>query len=401
MDSAVTTRETLLVIHRCLERLDFTTAASVLQSSLKQEVSNSLSFLVVPYLLLIVSESTFYTMNFPDGTSDLERLYESYGLVLADVNDVTAVMDTVAGYNSNTDEVFQAKFISTLLKQVQILLVCRRQIITVFLSLYNEQIIPNFKKLSISLGPFQKKLEERISSPLLTQQQENLISEIEAISNLLMTQHCISKLQLPDSLCYLYKCKSEIDSWKYRYVQHEDPTLPINTGFFSWTRKFLASLAAKLCFYFPESFLNQKNATTLDNADHDHRYGQMLREFADESKCAHFRLFRLASDRTDSQRKYKILLSYPQTTVYDASITSFLKSSREFLNNFENRELYFWDEKKTLFLWKSDHHLVIALVFEGKREVNDPIIAPFCAKLKASMRFWDLIEDPNPKPNPS
>lgn len=49
-----------------------------------------------------------------------------------------------------------------------------------------------------------------------------LSSEIEAISNLLMTQHCISKLQLPDSLCYLYKCKSEIDSWKYRYVQHED-----------------------------------------------------------------------------------------------------------------------------------------------------------------------------------
>eukprot|EP01126_Amoeba_proteus_P009722 TRINITY_DN13706_c0_g1_i5.p2 TRINITY_DN13706_c0_g1~~TRINITY_DN13706_c0_g1_i5.p2 ORF type:complete len:212 (-),score=32.25 TRINITY_DN13706_c0_g1_i5:870-1505(-) len=152
-------KETLLVIHRCLERLDFCRAVQVLNSVMNSESATTLSFLIGPYLLLTACESSYYSMTFLEEQEmlqtalndyhrvasterevrpfdsqlkieDTSQLYHLYGKILRDFEDVIAVLDTVSSYEEDTQESAEAKFVSTLLTQMRLVLVARRKLIS-------------------------------------------------------------------------------------------------------------------------------------------------------------------------------------------------------------------------------------------------------------------------------
>lgn len=144
-----------------------------------------MSFLVAPYLLLVACESSFYTMTFLEDLVTVQaalrkneqvaidirhfehpkledtcvcykitflifgkQLYRLYGRILRDVEDVTAVLDTVAAYEENSRDISQAKFVSDLLSQLQHILVARRKMISLLSILTDRDIIPDFQHLA-------------------------------------------------------------------------------------------------------------------------------------------------------------------------------------------------------------------------------------------------------------
>jgi hypothetical protein len=88
--------------------------------------------------------------------------------------------------------------------------------------MYDYNNIPQYHHLCRSLITQKDSLLNRVNSPLLTQTRENVITEVDLLESLLMTQYLISELNIYDSLFYLYKCKSELDSWDYKFVNFND-----------------------------------------------------------------------------------------------------------------------------------------------------------------------------------
>lgn len=143
-----------------------------------------MSFLMSPYLLLTACESSFYTMSFLEDLETVQtalrnneqvaldtrhfecprledtcvrqalcccahfvqQLYRLYGRVLRDLEDVAAVLDTVAAYEENSQDIAQAKFVSDLLGQMQHILVARRKMI----ALYPYNLTHHFMCLSLT-----------------------------------------------------------------------------------------------------------------------------------------------------------------------------------------------------------------------------------------------------------
>eukprot|EP01126_Amoeba_proteus_P045805 TRINITY_DN5150_c0_g1_i1.p1 TRINITY_DN5150_c0_g1~~TRINITY_DN5150_c0_g1_i1.p1 ORF type:complete len:301 (-),score=37.69 TRINITY_DN5150_c0_g1_i1:672-1574(-) len=272
--------ETLLVVHRCLERLDFSHAVQALQDALNSDLATSIPFLFAPYLLLTACESSYYSLTFlaeqeqlqsaltdyqrytametrsfdTPKIEDTSQLFHLYGKVLRDMEDVSAVLETVSAYDEDTKEVAQAKFISTLLYQIQHIAVARRKLISILCTICDKSSIPNYQKLADSMVPIQRILEESISSPFLTQLKDNIVTEIETLQLLFTTQHVVSQLEFHKSLFLIHQCNTEVQSWSYKYL-HPTCFTPLNTGFTLWVRKFLSSLAGKLCFYYYNSFI--------------------------------------------------------------------------------------------------------------------------------------------------
>eukprot|EP01126_Amoeba_proteus_P045813 TRINITY_DN5150_c0_g1_i47.p1 TRINITY_DN5150_c0_g1~~TRINITY_DN5150_c0_g1_i47.p1 ORF type:complete len:221 (-),score=31.32 TRINITY_DN5150_c0_g1_i47:749-1411(-) len=185
---------------------------------------------------------------------DTSQLFHLYGKVLRDMEDVSAVLETVSAYDEDTKEVAQAKFISTLLYQIQHIAVARRKLISILCTICDKSSIPNYQKLADSMVPIQRILEESISSPFLTQLKDNIVTEIETLQLLFTTQHVVSQLEFHKSLFLIHQCNTEVQSWSYKYL-HPTCFTPLNTGFTLWVRKFLSSLAGKLCFYYYNSFI--------------------------------------------------------------------------------------------------------------------------------------------------
>jgi len=186
--------ETLLAFQTAIEQLQFAKAAKILRCSLKADLRASISFLFAPLLLLTSCESVYYSLSYletnvkKDEENDLQILY---GQVLADLNQVTAVLDTVAINEpiQENPEVIQAKFLSHLIKHLRMIIVARRKMIGVYNELQNRVTKIDYGSLIDTLSSIKSQLEKKnVDHYLMAQLRDNIIYEIDVMSKLLTTQ---------------------------------------------------------------------------------------------------------------------------------------------------------------------------------------------------------------------
>jgi len=332
---------------------------------------------------------------------DTCQLYRLYGRVLRDLEDVTAVLDTVAAYEEQTKAVAQAKFVSELLGQMQYLLVARRKLIFTISALLDRDTIPDYYSLSLALGPTEKSLLESVRSPFLMQLRDNILTELQTLNKLIQTQTAIANLDFKQSLFLLYLSNSELQSWRYKYVSPVDMT-PLEGGFLSWMRNFLSALASKLCFYFQNSFISSLPSLN-ENIPKERNFIEMIKNLTESAKCKSFYLVNVSPPKKNAselqvrnthtnQLKCEIIWTYPgpEADEWETIITN-INDSQEYLNKFSLKTIFFSDNSKQIeyFLSKAENNLFAVACFhaDGGSETN-PIALQFFDNLTAKLRFW-------------
>jgi hypothetical protein len=254
--------ETLLAYQNSIEQLQFAKAAAILRCSLF-EARASMSFLFAPLLMFTTCESVYYDMaylNFKQTPDTDHQLQQLYSKVLADLNQVSAVLDTVVNnyepklslsQTQKEKEVIQAKFLSQFIFHLRIVIVLRRKMVEIYTELQNRKVKIPYGPLIESLLKIKLQLERDVDHHLMAQFRDNIVSEIETMVELLSTQRYISLFKLKETLFSLYQCRCEFETLEHKFICiGEDMADPLQYTLFQYHKTYYSLLAAKAYFFF-------------------------------------------------------------------------------------------------------------------------------------------------------
>eukprot|EP01126_Amoeba_proteus_P009721 TRINITY_DN13706_c0_g1_i1.p1 TRINITY_DN13706_c0_g1~~TRINITY_DN13706_c0_g1_i1.p1 ORF type:complete len:245 (-),score=31.20 TRINITY_DN13706_c0_g1_i1:197-931(-) len=237
---------------------------------------------------------------------------------------------------------------------------------------------------------------------------DSIVTELETLNLLYVTQHEISQLEFRKSLFLLYQSNSEVHSWSHKYLNPSDLT-PLNGGLMLWTRKFLATLASKLCFYYYNSFIAESQSI-WENMPDEINFVQMVKSFIDSSGCQNFAL--VDTNCEHSSDCWRCIFSYPQISPpqdqWEAIIGN-ISGSQQYSNKFENRTLFFTDTCQQIlyFVSKAEHNIYMVVTTSQSSEEEDFLVRRFLEEMMSKLRFWGLanfgtyIDDTNVTTSPS
>eukprot|EP01125_Pyxidicula_operculata_P013813 TRINITY_DN4586_c0_g1_i3.p1 TRINITY_DN4586_c0_g1~~TRINITY_DN4586_c0_g1_i3.p1 ORF type:complete len:450 (+),score=100.67 TRINITY_DN4586_c0_g1_i3:62-1411(+) len=236
--------ETLLAFQRCLERLQFSKATKVLKCAFQDaedednSFRKSVSYLFAPLLMLTACESIYYNLSFIKSRLMQDKLLDLYARVLSDLNQVTAVLDTVARYSINNAEVIQAQFLVNLIKHLRNLIIIRRRLVNIIFEIESQgndsgnqsghapsssellSVMPLINALDLLI----QQLDTNSDHPLISQMRDNVLAEMSLLRVLLVTQYHISHntTDVKTAIYYFYVASSIFQTYQHKFNFTED-----------------------------------------------------------------------------------------------------------------------------------------------------------------------------------
>uniref|UniRef100_A0A6B2L6K1 Uncharacterized protein n=1 Tax=Arcella intermedia TaxID=1963864 RepID=A0A6B2L6K1_9EUKA len=389
-----------MAFQNSLEQLQFAKASKILRCSLKEELRGSISFLFAPLLMLTACESVYYSLSFMEFSQERENYLQIlYSQVVSDLNQVTAVLDTVITNEPNQEspEVIQAKFLSHLLKHLRQIIVTRKKMIGVYLDLMNRKDTIDYGQLVENLTGIKNQVEKEVDHYLMAQLRDNIICEIDLLSKLFLTQKNISLFKFKDSLFLIYQCKCEIEALDHK-LQSVDESLadPLEYSVFRFFKTFLASLTAKACFYFRSGLFNQEDNFLTIRPELD--YHKQVMAFVEKTKCFNVSVVvHMSQKAAIGTLSWPRVYSFPEDSQPDQhwpNVISLIQENKKYLSNFGNSPYYIFDPKvnSSYFIAKVDKTVFLLAIFNGMIPEQEADVASFFNSIAFGLRNWNLLE---------
>jgi len=422
-------RELLLVFYGDLGKMQFKHAAQVLWSKLyATEFHRTLVYLLPPLILLVACESTYYSLAFTL-VKEQKKIKDMFINVLGDLNHSSAEFDEMETNPTASPESKKAgAFFSQLLKQTCLLVNTRIKMIDIYLLfLDTSNAIPKYSSIKKKLENLKAPLFKIFSHPFMQQVRHNVMSELDVLEKLIITQIKISNCKFKDALFFLCQTKAELDSWKYKFNFDEvaPPTpqnrlrgstpivsRPVGSEFGAWSAlhkwfsKYHEALYSKFHLYLSKKLKEKKSEIKLDLPHSD--YISRLRQYVEESKCFNISLLVQPppAKQTEGIRSWPGKFTCPQEeppTIHWPNIISLISDHIGLLNTYGNSPLCYYDTKveTTYYIIKVERRMIMVILFGCKKEQDDIMVGSFVREITSELRNVKIFQQLKPQSLPS